>query len=172
MAGEAAGDAAMNDLEAMLIAAVLRQRALLDRLRELKAARERCEAMVEAWRAGRNVRGDNEMGPCWKLLPPFGMVDQYDQSVEQPFPRGSAIRAEFVREHWCPSCQRNEPKVAEYYRLLRRKGALASTVARLARRVAEQRDRKENPPSCPLCGLEREHSHGDLTAGDRREANG
>ena len=163
----------MNDLDAMLIDAVLRRQSLLDRLRDLKRSRERCEAMAEAWGdfdAWRETKGTNEIAPCWKVQRPV----REESSPEEHWLvtlEGDA-RAEFVREHWCPSCQRNEPKVTEYYRLLRRKGALASTVARLARRVAEQRDRKENPPSCPLCGLEREHSHGDLTAGDRREANG
>lgn len=136
----------MKDLRDTLIAAVLRRQALLDAMAALRRQWRPCERTLHL--------EEDERKPCWKDDRPGLEIEYFDGFRWAPFKRGSPEYAEHIRENWCPACRANEPLVAEYYRLRRSKGGLASTVAQLARRVAAQRQAESK--SCPMC-----HEHED-----------
>lgn len=120
-------------VEGMLVDAALRRQRHLDAMAAVRKTWEGCER-IGLDSAERNDGG----GPCW-LDRPVKQLDgmgtgEYANCYEESKP-GGFMHAEYIAEHWCPSCQRNEPKVRKYYQMAKSKGGLASTVARLARRL-------------------------------------
>lgn len=129
----------MVDLGSALVAAVVRQRLMLDEMKAIWDSREECEAIANYY-AGLTV--DDALPvttpePCWKDHRPGHYVDRYDEPGWVGYRPGTEARAAFIAEHWCAACQRNEVKVAAYYRLQKQVGGRASAIAQMARRVAK-----------------------------------
>jgi len=137
-----------RDVLLVAMAAVRRQRDL-DEMKRLRATWGQCEREDRYIAGLAHAYGDgppvSEMTApweytgsptaCWREFKPVRVERSYDHHDVIPLLIGSPERDAWIDEHWCPTCRANEPAVAAYYQLARRKGARSSTLARLVRRL-------------------------------------